>query len=310
MRRILPLFALALLLLSGCVSASAPAPTQEPARAVPSAPAESAPPPTSTPVPTPVPTPTPEPTPTPTPEPTSPPWPPYEFGVPLEESEPVEDDGFFDTAAFVGDSRTEGLQLFSGLKQGDFFWARGMNVFKAVSEEYRPFVIDGEKCSLMEVLGQKQYESVYVMLGVNELGTAVESYEHGLSELMDKIAAVQPNAVIYLQRMPPVNDAMCRKNGLAAYINNDRLAQFNESIVRVAAEKKVVLLNTAEVYTGEDGQLPAELAADGCHFVITAYGRWADYLRAHVIDRERYFYSRELALAEQAPETPEQTPEQ
>lgn len=85
---------------------------------------------------------------------------------------------------------------------------------------------------------------------------------------------------------------MCRANGLASYINNDNVAAYNEAITQVAADKRVVLLNTAEVYTGEDGQLPRELANDGCHFVYGEYGRWADYLRSHVIDPERYFYSR------------------
>ncbi len=248
----------------------------------------------SAPEPSPSPTPSPEPTPepTPTPEPAEP----YEFGTPLEEGESVEDDAFFDTAAYLGDSRTEGLQLFSGLKHGDFYWARGMTVFKVGSEDYRVFEVDGQKYSLLEVLALKQYGSVYIMLGINELGFPAESYEQGLGEVLDKVIQLQPDAVVYLQVMPPVNDALCRANKLADYINNKKLGQFNDAIVRLAAEKKVVLLNTAEAYTGEDGQLPAELAADGCHFAYNAYRRWADYLRTHVMDRERYFVNREAFI--------------
>lgn len=289
MYRKLSCFACLLLcLLAGC---SAPAASIVPPVPESTAPARTAP--------TPEPTPTPAPTPTPTPEPTPPPWPPYEFGVPLEEGEPVEDDSFFDNTVFLGDSRTEGFQLFSGMKHGDFYWARGMTVFRADSEDYRPFNIDGKECSMMEALARKQYDNVYVMLGVNELGCAADSYESGLGELMDKIAAAQPEAVIYLQLMPPLNDSMCRQNNLAYYINNGNLAKFNEAIVRVAADRHVILLNTAEVYTGEDGQLPRDLANDGCHFTYGAYTRWADYLRCHTADRDRYFYSREQ-VAQQA----------
>ena len=43
--------------------------------------------------------------------------------VPVEESDPVADDSFFDDAVFLGDSRTEGFELFSGMKHGDFYWA-------------------------------------------------------------------------------------------------------------------------------------------------------------------------------------------
>lgn len=248
-----------------------------------------------TPRPTPEPTPSPTPTPTPEPTPTPLPWPVYEFGVPLEESEPVEDDSFFDNAVFVGDSRTEGLQLFSGLKNGTFYWARGMSVFRADHEDYKVFEADGEKLTLVGVLARGEYDAVYIMIGVNELGFGAQAYGEGLAELIDKVIAAQPKAVIYLQLLPPVNDAMCRANGLASYINNDNVAAYNEAITQVAADKRVVLLNTAEVYTGEDGQLPRELANDGCHFVYGEYGRWADYLRSHVIDPERYFYSRENA---------------
>ena len=127
------------------------------------------------------------------------------------------------------------------------------------------------------------------------MGYPADSYEEGLGTLMDKILELQPEAVVYLQVMPPLNDNLCRQNKLAAYINNENLSAFNEAIVRVAAEKKVVLLNTAEVYTGPDEQLPAELANDGCHFSYGAYKLWADYLRTHVMDRERYFALREQA---------------
>lgn len=283
------LWAFALALLAGCGTTSGHyvPPSPFPASAPPAASAALATPPPS---PSPVPTPTPTPEPSPTPDPAAP----YQFGTPLEESEGVEDDSFFDSSVFLGDSRTEGLELFSGLKHGDFYWARGMTVFKADSEDYRPFEIDGKKYSMVEALALKQYDNVYIMLGVNELGYPAQSYESGLGKLLDRILELQPQAVVYLQTMPPLNDALCRQNRLASYISNENLARFNQAIVRLAAEKKVVLLDTAQAYTGPDGQLPAELANDGCHFSYGGYKLWADYLRRHVMDRERYFANRAM----------------
>lgn len=280
------LWAFALALLAGCGTTSGHyvPPSPFPAIAPPAALA------TPSPSPSPAPTPTPTPEPSPTPEPAAP----YQFGTPLEESEGVEDDSFFDSSVFLGDSRTEGLELFSGLKHGDFYWARGMTVFKADSEDYRPFEIDGKKYSMVEALALKQYDNVYIMLGVNELGYPAESYESGLGKLLDRILELQPQAVVYLQTMPPLNDALCRQNRLASYISNENLARFNQAIVRLAAEKEVVLLDTAQAYTGPDGQLPAELANDGCHFSYGGYKLWADYLRRHVMDRERYFANRAM----------------
>ena len=45
----------------------------------------------------------------------------YTFGQSVPESEEVEE-SWFEDAVFLGDSRTEGLQLYSGLHEGDFFW--------------------------------------------------------------------------------------------------------------------------------------------------------------------------------------------
>lgn len=228
---------LALALLAGCGTTTGHyVPTPGPTATPPAASASSAPP-----------SPTPEPTPAPEPSPTEEPMELYQFGTPLEESDPVEDDSFFDKSVFLGDSRTEGLELFSGLKHGDFYWARGMTVFRADSEDYRVFEVDGKKYNMAEILALKQYENVYIMLGVNELGYPAESYESGLGKLMDKIIQLQPNAVVYLQVMPPLNDAMCRQNKLASYINNANLSKFNEAIIRVAADKQVVQIGRAHV---------------------------------------------------------------
>ena len=59
------------------------------------------------------------------------------------------DDSFFDDAVFLGDSRTEGFELFSGMKHGDFYWARGMTVFRVDDPEFKIAEVEGEKLTLM-----------------------------------------------------------------------------------------------------------------------------------------------------------------
>lgn len=216
----------------------------------------------------------------------------YEFGIPLEESDAVNDE-WFDNAVFLGDSRTEGLQLFSGLTHGDFFWTKGMSVFHVDDTDYRLFTVDGKQVTLIGALGGKSYEAVYVMLGINDLGYSAAAYESALAILIDKILAVQSDAVIYLQTLPPVNDVSVRENGLNSYNNNNNVNQFNEAIARIAEEKQVVLLDMASIYRGSDGQLPAGMTTDGVHFVYNGYAKWADFLRCHTIESKRYFYSRE-----------------
>ena len=50
--------------------------------------------------------------------------------TPVPESEPV-DDSYFDDVAFVGDSRTDGFRLYSGLERGTYFCVTGETVASA-----------------------------------------------------------------------------------------------------------------------------------------------------------------------------------
>lgn len=234
---------------------------------------------------------TPEATPEPTPEPTPTPEPLYQFGTPVAECDPLADDSYFEDAAFVGDSRTEGLRLYSDLRTGDYLYRQSMSVFHIDDSGY-PVEVDGKQLTLMEALTAKQYGKVYIMLGLNELGYPSSSYKKQLSAFLDKVIAAQPDAVIYLELMPPVNDAMTTKD----WQKNANVDVFNEINTRLAAEKHIALLNVAEVYRDANGQLKEEFASgDGCHFKAEAYSHWADYLRNHIIDGDWYFASREGA---------------
>ena len=212
---------------------------------------------------------------------------PYLFGQPVEESEAVEE-SWFEDAVFLGDSRTEGLQLFSGLRTGDFLWYKGMSVFKVDDPSYKRIEVDGEAMTMMEALALKQYGKVYIMIGINELGYATSSYEEGLRTMVDRVKEIQPNAVIYLQTLPPVNEQVAYEKGLGSYIKNSKVISFNEAIYRVAWEKQVALLDVGEVYRTEAGDLAADLAVDGVHFYRQGYGIWYEYLKTHTLDPASY----------------------
>ena len=211
----------------------------------------------------------------------------YTFGQSVPESEEVEE-SWFEDAVFLGDSRTEGLQLYSGLHAGDFFWHKGMTVFRVDDPDYRQIEVDGQQMTMMEALSRKQYAKVYIMIGINELGYPVSSYEKGLREMVDQVKQIQPNAVIYLQTLPPVNEGKAAESGLGSYINNTNVNAFNEIIVATAAEKQVALLDVARVFRSAQGDLPADMASDGVHFKRDGYQLWYAYLKCHVLTAEAY----------------------
>lgn len=225
---------------------------------------------------------TPEPTPLPTPEPTPAPTPEPDWSQPVPESEAVEQEDWFADAVFIGDSRTDGLHIFSGItSEADFLEHTGITVYEILDGK-KVIRQESEKLPILEVLAQKQYGKVYVMLGVNELGyNAPQDFAEHYGKLIDAIRESQEDARIYVQSIIPVNSADCKSYDQPNYVTNDRIVAYNEALAAMTQEKKVYFLNISEVMEGEDGELESDLSADGVHFKKSGYLLWLDYLTTH-----------------------------
>lgn len=188
--------------------------------------------------------------------------------------EPYAED--FSDAAFVGDSRTEGLQIHTGLSAADFFTDVGLMVNEARTEE-KIALPDGSRGTVLDALGTRQYRRIYLMFGVNELGWDADSvFRDDYVELLEDIAALQPDAVLYVQTIFPVTKS--KSQGDKVY-NNDNVRRFNERIREAAEEAGAVLVETAALFDDGEGNLPEEAAGDGVHLTHSYYLQWLDYLR-------------------------------
>lgn len=233
-------------------------------------------------------TPTPEPTPTPTPTPTPEPTPEaFDFTQPAPASEAVEMD-YFSDALFIGDSRTDGLRLYSGIKGADFYCYKGLTIFEMESKKV--IELDGGKYTVVEALERgKQYKKIYISLGINELGYYNDDAFHNtFAAFLQKVKQFQPDAVIYLENLVPVNAEKCAANKQPSYVNNDRVAAYNAIFPQLAEEEHVVLLDVADALTDENGILPADATVDGVHFTKTWYKNWLAFLMEHTVDPEVY----------------------
>lgn len=247
--------------LTACAPAEAMTPYPSPSQTVPATPE---------PTPTPAPTPSPEPTPTP-----------YDYTQPAPESAEVAGEWFAD-AVFIGDSRTDGLRLYSGITGTDFISYKGLTSFEFDSKKC--IAAGEEKVTALEALGKKDYAKVYVMLGLNELGYSVEEFSAEYSQLIDTVRAVQPNAALYFQSIIPANTQKAKEKNQPPYITNEKIAAFNAEISRLCQEKKVIFLNVSEGLTDETGEPPYEATTDGVHFTRNWYKEWYAYLRTHTVD--------------------------
>lgn len=237
---------------------------------------------TYTPSPEPTPTPTPEPTPTPTPAPTPTPEP-YDYSAPVPEREAVEEEWFAD-AVLIGDSRTEGMRLYSGLKAADYICYKGLTV-KTVVENEPVIQAEGEKVGVLQALAEKQYKKVYLCLGLNELGYPTDQgFVDYYTQVVDKLIELQPDADIYLQAVLPVNTEVCRQANQPSYVENQRVAAFNTIIADIAEEKQLCFVDVREALVDENGELPAELTSDGVHMRKDGYVAWYEYLKTHTVE--------------------------
>lgn len=232
-------------------------------------------PPTPRPTPTPAPTPSPTPTPEPTPTPVS-----YDYSQPVPGSPPVEDDWFQD-AAFLGDSRTEGLLYYTSIRPAGSFAYRGLN---AQTIRTKAFVkAQGRKETALEALAAGHFSKVYLMLGVNELGWWSENqFSRQYGELIDLVRQAQPDAQLYLQTLIPVTEAKSSEG----VFTNLRLQAFNRVIRALGLEKQAYVVDVWSAFANEHGALPARQSSDGIHLYPPDYDQWLVYLKNHTVPRE------------------------
>lgn len=202
------------------------------------------------------------------------------FG-PVPESEAVEDT-YFEDAVFLGDSRTEGFHLYSGLKTGAYLYGVGATVESVFTKKVWPAEGRGEKVPLLDALAESECGKVYLMLGVNELGwSKKETFQDQYAKVIDRVREDHPDAEIVLQTILPVSAGQDAKG---SYVNNERIGVYNEVIRALAEEKDCALVDVAEALTGEDGCLPPELTFEGIHLNTAGCKVWLEYLRTHSIE--------------------------
>lgn len=200
----------------------------------------------------------------------------------VESSDPV-DKSFFDSASFLGDSLTQGMQMYdTGLPNAKFCAYKGVGP-NAVVNGTSCKRADGEQEIPMEALAAQAPQRVYVLLGTNVLNRDAD-YSGFLTYyrlMLDMIQQTLPDAEIYVQSITPVRPEVSAEANHAG-LNRDRLCKINDELAALAIEKNCLFLNLWEVLADENGDLIADYAQpDGYHLKPAGYEAWVNYLRTH-----------------------------
>ena len=200
----------------------------------------------------------------------------------LPESAAV-DKSVFNTASFLGDSLTQGMQMYtSGLPNAMFCAYKGVGP-NAVVNGTTCKRADGVKEIPMEALVAQQPTDLYVLLGTNVLNRDGDytSFLTYYRLMLDMLSQSLPNTNIYVQSITPVRPEV-RETHLGLY--RDRLCEINNELAAIALEKGCSFLHLWEALADDNGDLKEEYAQkDGYHVKPEGYTAWVDYLCAHRI---------------------------
>ncbi len=195
----------------------------------------------------------------------------------IKKLEKVEEN-YLDGALFIGDSRTSILFEYAKWDQTDFFVKNGLTVWDVNTMTLS--TVDGTNQTLEQVLRKKNYPKIYIMLGINELGTGnPDSFAGQYQQVIESIRRLQPESLIFLQEILHVTS---QKDAEKSYINNQEVNLRNDALRKICDGKQVLYLDINEAFdlAGTKTLDPA-LSGDGVHIQAKNIQRWKDYLLNH-----------------------------
>lgn len=183
---------------------------------------------------------------------------------------------FKENVAFIGDSRTQAFLMYTGLTNVTDYTNIGLMVDTAVTKKIVTNS-SGEKITLLEDLKYKNIDTIYIMLGINELGWVYSSiFIKNYEELIDKIKEIKPDCEIILQSIIPVTKT---KSDNDSIYNNNRITEYNTLIKEMANRKKIKFIDLVPVLADESGNLPENASPDGIHLNKEYCLKWLEYLK-------------------------------
>ena len=202
------------------------------------------------------------------------------------EEEPLEfthvDKEYFADAVFIGDSRTQGLYEYSNLADVATFYSKTSLTVYNLFEKPKDFIREGdEKLTLEQALSRHQFKKVYLMIGINEMGTGTpESFFEAYARAVYKIRELQPDAIIFVQGIMRVAG---QKNASDPVFNNTNINIRNVEIETLANGKDIFYIDVNEAVCDENGNLYADWTFDQIHLKAKYYQVWENFLMEHGI---------------------------
>lgn len=187
---------------------------------------------------------------------------------------------YFNDAAFIGDSRIEGLHDYGTLRtecSADFYYKEGVSIWNLMTDTM------ANNDTVPNALSQKQYKKIFIMCGVNELGNGfANDYKEQYKKVLDEIQNLQPDATIFILGMMHVTQNYSDNSDV---FNNDNIDCRNALIAEYADGMHIFYLDMNPVVCDMNGNVPggvkSEYSNDGIHLQAQYYALWEDFMLKH-----------------------------
>ena len=211
--------------------------------------------------------------------------------VPVPESAPV-DAGWFDDAAFVGDSVSVTLANYNSsygtLGKAKFFCSVSLSQTNALSyqagnerlPEYPAG--SGQHPRIEDGIAASGAKKVYLMLGMNCIASGVDRVSQDLVTLVSKIQEKSPGIAVLIESVTPMTADSPRAD---AALNNPIIQSYNDKVKQACQDNGWYFINIAEALSDGTGSLNAAYCNDsamGIHLNYKGAAAWANYLLTHV----------------------------
>jgi lysophospholipase L1-like esterase len=182
-------------------------------------------------------------------------------------TEDTSSDGTPDRVLFIGDSITEGLQIYNTLPGAMIQAYRGLSSYKLAEE--------------LTLIEAKKPDRIFLLIGLNDI-MGIEENEPFFENYRAFIRAVHdilPETKVFVQSIFPISREVEQENHNISRVLID---SFNRRLAVMAEEEKATYIDVATTFKDEEGYLLAEFTSDGIHLWSYYYRAWTDLLRPYL----------------------------
>lgn len=202
---------------------------------------------------------------------------PADWGATVPERAEAVYDSHFDRSCMIGNSLVEGFFMWSGVSNMRYIYGTGAVVSNVLG------TLDLSPLTLND---PDYYQDIYLMFGLNEVGTDVNSFVQSYKTLIEYVREHQTKANIYVISVTPVTQEVDADPNEVQ--NMERINAFNSALKQLCADENCWYLDIYSLLVDEYGYLSSDyaFAGDGKHFEKSGYVAWANYMKTHYVDEK------------------------